>query len=158
LTQGNIDPGLTASSGLWGSGPGSVWAGGAAGNLLHFDGGIWSSAATLPITVEQLWGTSDTDFWAVGQSNILHFASGTEWMQQTLPAAGGVVALYGSWPTNVWAVGAADTLLHYDGLSWTASDAGATPTQAPSYGALWAASPNDAWIAGTNSLSHWDGG
>jgi hypothetical protein len=153
----NIDPGIITSAGMWGSSPGSIWAGARDGNLIHFDGGTWSIAATVPGDIAQLWGTSDSDFWAIAGGAILHFSSGTQWTTQTLPPVTNVLALHGSSSTNVWAVGAQNTLLHYDGGSWSASPAGTTSQPVPSFSAIWAAGPDDAWVAGTHSITHWDG-
>ncbi len=153
----NIDPGIITSAGMWGSSASSIWAGARGGELLHYDGGTWSIASTVPAEIAQIWGTSDSDFWAIAGGDILHFSSATQWVTQTLPPVTNILALHGSSPNNIWAVGAENTLIHYDGGSWSASPAGANQQPVASFVAIWAAGPDDAWVVGTHDITHWDG-
>jgi hypothetical protein len=154
-----IDSSLHTTAGMWGSAPNSYFAGAINNQLLHFDGGSWSVATTLPAAVQMIWGTSESDFWTVAGGQVFHFASPTDWTKQTLPMIGGfgIRALHGSSPTNVWGVGWPNTLVHYDGLSWSASPQATTQSPQPAFGAIWASGPNDLWALGDKTISHWDG-
>jgi trimeric autotransporter adhesin len=61
-------------AGVWGSGANDVWAVGAGGTLLHWDGAAWSatrSGATRDLNA--IWGSGPHDVWIVGAGGtILH--------------------------------------------------------------------------------------
>lgn len=51
---------------IWGSGS-SVFAVGAGGTILHYDGTSWSAQTfSVPISLNGVWGTSSSNVFAVG--------------------------------------------------------------------------------------------
>lgn len=80
---------------IWASSPDDIWLGGYASVLWHWQGGSWQEVpAPLPDTVdvEQLWGTSANDLWAVTQlyagdsyPHVLTHYDGTAWSRVDLP-------------------------------------------------------------------------
>jgi len=137
---------LRTISGLWGSGPGDVWAAGAApaptgaqtlAVLLHYDGASWSTAFTLPGfgNFFGVWGAAAGDVWAVGNGGatadpsqwtglLVHF-DGTAWTSVPTPGLSipGLRSICGRGPDDVWATGTAPIVnsgtYHWDGQSWS---------------------------------------
>lgn len=99
-----------SSSDVWVAGGVIVGATAREGILLHFDGRAWT--LTPAPALEDLWGASTTDVWAVGTLGVQHF-DGTTWSaSERVPS--GVSALFGIWgrgPGEAWAVGSMGTIL-----------------------------------------------
>jgi len=101
------------SDGLWGSGPGDVWAVSEIGELAHWDGAAWTD--TLPVDNDRfhedhskVWGSARNDVWAVGSFGALSHWNGSGWSQTQygkFPYFPYLYAVHGSAPDNVWAVG-----------------------------------------------------
>jgi hypothetical protein len=60
-----------AAVGLWGSGPGDVWAVGSTGQLAHFDGGTWGALPAPTTGFSGVFGADATDVWAVGPAGAI---------------------------------------------------------------------------------------
>ncbi|HET6577559.1 MAG TPA: hypothetical protein VFG66_04515 [Gemmatimonadales bacterium] len=82
------------------------------GVVWHYDGTAWTpmslpSAAVL----NEVWGTSPTDVFAVGEDGaVLHY-DGSAWTV-TSPTRSALLAVWGSSPGDVFAAGAGGTILH----------------------------------------------
>ena len=107
-----------------------VYAFGAGGTVVHYDGKQWSLIPITGVTatlravdfaVDTTTGAI-TDYFLVGDGGtILHSSDGASWSPQS---SGTTVDLFGvtvSVPSNGYAVGALGTILHYNGTSWTKS-------------------------------------
>jgi hypothetical protein len=70
--------------GIWGTSPTSIFAVGAGGKILRYNGTSWTtmSSPTSRLLV-RLSGTSASDVWAVGDSVVVHF-DGTQWADVSL--------------------------------------------------------------------------
>jgi hypothetical protein len=89
--------------------------------LLHYDGAVWSrisSAGVFPDGVYQIWGSSRSNAWMVGENyshttgRISHY-DGTTWSDVPIQMQGGFLYdVSGTSATDVWAVGDAGTILH----------------------------------------------
>lgn len=119
---------------VW-SAPGSdlVWVSGAGGRVLTYtrSTGSWSEEVITNTAYKLfgIWGTSDTDIWAVGgdvlgnlDGVILHY-DGVAWTTSTLvppPSAGHKQAfkVWGAAADDVWVVGTVALLMHWDGAAW----------------------------------------
>ena len=90
---------------LWASSPTSVYAA-AAGGLAQFDGTAWRTAATgSTAALRDVFGTSASDVWAVGDSGtVLHF-DGQAWRAAVVDTTARLTGVWASRPTNVWVVG-----------------------------------------------------
>jgi hypothetical protein len=139
---------------VWASGPTDVWAAGAGGAMLHYDGTTWAvvNAATAN-SLQALWGSSPSDVWAVAgglggpnTANLVHW-DGQAW---SAVDSGTPVNLYGVWGSgakDVYAVGAsgvAGTIQHFDGTSW--STLWSSDTTAPAR--VGGSSATDVWVVG----------
>jgi hypothetical protein len=65
-----------------------------------------------------IWGTSSSDIYAVGQSGtILHY-DGTVWSAMTSGTTDELYGVWGSTSSDIYAVGRFGTILHYDGIRY----------------------------------------
>ena len=79
--------------GVWGATPDDVWAVGANGKVIRWNGTEWLEfqEAAFGITLRSIWGRSADDIWAVGlQGHVIHW-DGTAWNEW---ATGSVATLY----------------------------------------------------------------
>lgn len=149
---------------IWGSGPSDVWAVGAAGTILHWDGSAWSmssSGGTSALT--GVWGSSSTDVWVVGPNDVLH-RSGSSWAPVKVP--GGLYwDVGGTASDDVWLVGESVSS-HWDGHAWTqVSVIASCFNDGAALAHVWATGPDDVWATGVSNgianqctvIVHWDG-
>lgn len=148
-------PAVDRLYGLWGSDRDDVWAVGNSGTLLHGDGLLWTTTASVTsLALRGVWGSSRDDVWAVGESGTLLHYDGTSWKLQPRPTANWLLAVWGSSRRDVWAVGDLGTLLHFDGGAWSTVPSGTTR----SLRSVWGSGPADAWAVGdAGTVLHWDG-
>lgn len=74
------------------------------------------------VTLRDVWGSSASDVFAVGDNGtILHF-NGLRWATMSSPTTETLRGVSGTATDNVYAAGDNGTALHYDGSSWTALD------------------------------------
>jgi hypothetical protein len=116
-------------NGIWGFAQNDVWAVGAKGTILHFDGSAWTqidSGTTLDLF--DIWGATPDDIWAVGgtyeeQAVFLHW-DGVAW-NDTTPGgeARAYISISGSSADDVYSLSDTTnglmTLLHWNGSSWS---------------------------------------
>lgn len=86
---------------VWGTSATDVYVGGSSSTILHYDGSSWNPMTAW--AVQDFWGTSASDIFAVGGNRILHY-DGSTWSQMIED----VSTLYGVWGSSaseVYAVG-----------------------------------------------------
>ena len=87
---------------VWGTSATDVFVGGSSSTILHYDGGTWN-----PMTagaVQDFWGTSSSDIFAVGGNRILHY-DGSTWSQMIEDVSSSLYGVWGSSASEVYAVG-----------------------------------------------------
>ncbi len=132
-----------------------VYAVGASGAILHFDGSTWTAQTSgTSVTLIGVWGSNPSDVYAVGAlGTILHF-DGSTWTAQTSGTSVTLTSVWGSSPSDVYAVGATGTILHFDGSTWTAQTSGTSVTLT----SVWGSSPSDVYAVGASgTILHFDG-
>lgn len=69
--------------------------------------------------LNDLWGFSSADIWAVGsQGTVLHY-DGTSWKAMDVPIQTNLVSVWGPSPGDIWAVGSGtDNAIHYTRGKW----------------------------------------
>jgi hypothetical protein len=157
-TDASWSPQVTGGlQGIWGSNANDVWAVGARGTIVHWDGTAWSTVRApdpSAFDLQGVWGSAPNDIWAVGLRGILHW-DGAGWSP---PAGVPAMTLFGVWGSgakDVWAVGARGVVLRWDGAAWSTIVAGSD--SASSLGGVWGSGPKDVWAVGAGAIGHWDG-
>jgi hypothetical protein len=156
--------------GVWASGPNDVWAVGwrntaqqqdVNGFAFHWDGCAWSQAPiSTTAGLNDVWGASSSDVWIAGaQGTALHW-NGSTWTAAPTGTSGSFNHLSGTGSNDIWSIGNAG-LYHWDGTTWTADPRVPVNADDGFLGDIWAAAPNDVWIAqGFNvrgAVAHYDG-
>ncbi len=126
------DGGITGGvdlKGIWASLASNVFAVGSSGRILRYNGSTWT-VQTTPRTeiLRGVWGSSDTDVWAVGDRygsstyyyTLLHTTNGgTNWNNYSMTGGQNLNGIWGADASHIWAVGARGTILYYNGTSWS---------------------------------------
>jgi hypothetical protein len=102
-------------SALFGFGPSDVWAAGANGTVLHFDGKAWAKVPSgTSRSLKSIWGATPNDVWFVGESG-----AALRWNGSSLqPVAGAASVNFGSvrgTAANAVFLCASTGLFFYDG-------------------------------------------
>jgi hypothetical protein len=103
---------------LWTDEEGVLFASGAMGLLLRYQGGVWERfdhGSVEPLT--GLWGASADHVYAVGGSTVLFF-DGVEWTRST-SQVGQLRAVWGSAPNDIFVAGGSGSVGHFDGRQWS---------------------------------------
>lgn len=137
--------GLTDSTlfGVWLNTPTNIYAVGAGGSVLNYNGSTWSTVAAgfAPgQTLYSVFGTGPSDVWTVGAAFSAHF-NGASWTPVSVPAG----TYYGVWeasPTNAYAVGT--SILQNPGTGWATE----TNPTANTLRSVWGADSADVWAVG----------
>ena len=150
-----VSPAPTESNlyGVWGSGPDDVFAVGAGGVIVHYDGIDWSAMNSgAACDLNGVWGDSGSDVFAVGDAGtILHY-DGAAWSAMDSGATTRLCDVWCASGMDVFAVGSGQ-IFHFDGSAWShmhTDSAGYSPAMFPSvntYG-VWGASASDVFAVG----------
>jgi hypothetical protein len=91
---------------VWGFGKSDVWAAGAAGTLLHYDGKLWEGVESgTTASLFGLWGAGESDVWACGsEGTLLHF-DGQRWASVASGTKEDLRGIFGQSAHSIWAVG-----------------------------------------------------
>lgn len=108
--------------GLWGSAYNDIWAVGAEGTILHFDGSRWMPSPVDPNDrasgrLLRVWGSGANDVWAVGDRSAIEHWDGSRWTLAVvpLPDPPDLFSVSGSGRDDVWAVGNQGLVAHFRG-------------------------------------------
>ena len=130
---------------VWAIARDDVWAAGALGTVLHYDGKSWQIVDDVPTghtTVNAIWASGPNDVWLAGEPNLLLRFDGKAW---THPFPGSFLdeplAIRGTGPDDVW-VTMDDQTLHWNGTEF---GGGLQEATNPFNGAsVWARAPGEA--------------
>jgi len=109
--------------GVWGTSASDVFAVGANGTILHYDGNDWSSMASgTTNNLNGVWGSSANYVFAVGANGtILHY-NGTAWTSMTSGTTSNLNGVWGRPGYGVFTVGDnQNTILRYIGSIWAST-------------------------------------
>lgn len=113
--------------GVWGSSAYDIFAVGAGGTILHYDGARWAAMPSGTTSdLYSVWGSAPGDVYAVGAlGTILHY-DGAAWAPMSSGVTNWLRGIWGSSARDVFTVDASGTILHYDGSAWSSmsTDAG----------------------------------
>lgn len=136
------------------SGAGQTVAVGDGGQILVFNGGVWSRAESG--TTADLAGVTwaGATAFAVGGGGEILRGDGTHWSRETSPTVADLLAVWGDSDTDVWAVGAGGVILRRGAGGWSMSPSPSAQTLRAVFGF----SPSEAFAVGdAGTLLHWNG-
>jgi photosystem II stability/assembly factor-like uncharacterized protein len=146
-------------NGIWGSASNNVFAVGASGRIMRWNGSAWGTMTSgTTNTLYGVWGSASNNVFAVGASGTIRRWNGSAWNSMT---SGTTQTLYGVWGTSasdVFALGANGTIRHYNGTSWSAMTSN---SERNLFGA-WGSSGSDVYAVGdstgaASTILHYDG-
>ena len=150
---------------IWGSSSSDVFAVGAEGTILHYNGKAWSNMTlNAACSLWSVWGSSSSDVFAVGNvynsplSVILHY-NGNTWSTITTGTTSQLNSVWGSSSSDIFAVGTEGTILHYNGKAWSTMTSGIKKE----LNGVWGSSASDVFAVGNASngtggtILHYDG-
>ncbi len=109
-----------------------------------------------------VWGSSDTDVWAVGDSGTAVHFDGHAWSLIPTGVTEVLTSVHGTGPDDVWVAGADGDVLHWTGAAWTIDNT----LDGTTLLGVWATGPNDVWVSGVDEsdgvgsgslFGHWTG-
>jgi len=157
---------------LWGSGPDDVYAGGASGRLVHWNGTAWAVRTLMGGNcIYALWGSGPNDVYAGGYGayadryggHLVHW-NGAKWEDVVLPVnpdGWGKVDfwddIWGSGPDDVYVGGDVGHLVHWNGTNWAYVNLVGIMGSNTIHG-IWGSGPSDVYAGGDDGyLVHWNG-
>jgi hypothetical protein len=147
---------------VWGSSASDVFAVGADGFILHYDGSDWDEIGSSAMEAHYflgVWGSSATDVYVVGGftgNEIFHY-DGTNWVNTFSESNLELPFLQAVWGTpgnEIFAVGNGGVIRHKDGLDWDTMNSATTNTLRD----VWGSSAANVFAVGANgTMLHYDG-
>jgi hypothetical protein len=157
-------------NGVWGSSGSDVFAVGADGTIVHYDGATWTPMSSgTSAELFSVWGSNSDNIFAVGYDDfsplsfddtIVHY-DGATWTPIPIRWGAKLHGVWGSSSSDVYAVSSGGIILHYDGTTWTPIPSGTSV----SLGAVWGSSSSDIFAVGYDlsaeggpgTVLHYDG-
>ncbi len=103
----NVGPDIM---GMWGIAADAIWSVGSY-QLWRFDGQDWSTIKNdLPPQRLDVWASSDSDIWVVGENGLVHQYDGSTWTERMVPSGERLNAVWGTGDGVVWVVGRNGTI------------------------------------------------
>ena len=136
--------------GVFGTSRDNVYAVGAGGRILHYDGNAWLAMTSgTAVTLTSVWAQGTTAV-AVGDMTIVKLSNGA-WtpMPAQMPARFKLQDVWGASENDLFAVGYVTfeyegTILHFDGTSWQVVD----DEMRPRMFGIWGFAPDDVFAVG----------
>jgi hypothetical protein len=140
---------------MWGTSATDVFAVGSDGNILRYDGSIWSDINSgTTEDLNDIWGSSASNIFAVGTYGTILRYNGSIWTAMNSGTTSDLTGIWGSGPTNVFAVGNSGTILHFDGSAWAALSI----VNNEDLNDVWGSSATDVFVVGDNgTVLHYNG-
>jgi hypothetical protein len=153
---------------VWSVARQDVWAVGAAGTILHFDGHWTAAASPTTATLRAVWATAGGEAWAVGDAGTILRGDASGWHVVTSPTDRTLRGVWGVAGGEAWAVGDGGLILRWDGASWQVAldGAGGHSRYDARLLGVWGRAADDVWAVGSGHepdddyaalLLHWDG-
>ena len=76
--------------------------------------------------ISDIWGSSATDVFAVGNNGLILHYNGINWAPMNSGTTHALIGIWGRSATDVFAVGNNGLILHYNGINWAPMNSGPT--------------------------------
>jgi len=145
---------------VWGPTPDNLFATGAGGTILRYDGKWRKTQAPTTENLTGIWGTSASHIIAVGARGTILKWNGSAWSDESTLESLFFQDVWGSSPNDVFAVGTEPgvtgrVVVHYNGASWTRMT---VPAGFEPLTSVWGSGPTNVYCTGLGkSLFHYDG-
>lgn len=149
--------------GVWGSSGHDVFVvGGYEGGdenaydiIVHYDGATWTIMHQgAPASLRHVWGTSDSNIFAVGDHGKILQYDGQQWSAMPSGTSENLKQVWGSSAQDIFIVGTHGSILHYDGHYWQPMNSGT----AVELEGIWGSSNNNVFAVGEhNTILQYDG-
>jgi photosystem II stability/assembly factor-like uncharacterized protein len=107
---------------IWGRNPHDVYAAGAGGKLIHYDGTSWEKMdAGTEKHIGAVRGLTDGNLYIAGQDGMIMEYDGATWRELYSRVGWDFFALLVRGPSRIFAVGDSGCVAHYNGVSWKGS-------------------------------------
>ena len=126
---------------------GALWAGGQRGVVIRGSAGSFTTNNIAP-DLNDVWSTSDSNAWAVGEFGFIYRYNGGTWTRQTSPTSATLYTVWAAGANDAFAAGEAGTMLHWNGSTWTSMT---LPSSATVY-SLWGSSGTNVYAATAEGL------
>jgi hypothetical protein len=84
---------------------GDLWIGASNGELLRYDGAVFTRVATGAAAIDDVFVAGPTDVLAVGPAGVIRHFDGAAWTVHDIPADHALHGVWGTSPDDVWIVG-----------------------------------------------------
>lgn len=124
--------------------------------VLHYNGSAFTAMDVTGPTgldgITDVWASSPTDVWAIGDDAIIAHYDGASW-SRTIAGSAFKSSIWGSGPTDVYTLSTFD-LMHFDGTTWSEVSLNGGGGD----GQVWGTSASDVWVmTDSYELNHFDG-
>ncbi|MBW2734045.1 MAG: hypothetical protein JRH20_16785, partial [Deltaproteobacteria bacterium] len=145
---------------FWGSADNDIWAVGAHGVVLHYDGTLWSAEQVPRWDVDMdhptllgIWGADASNVWAVGTQGAVYRWQGGRWQKASSPTQETLRGIWGASVTEIHVVGDGPTWSRLDGTEWTSLPGSAKALTLPLH-AIWGDAPTNVWAVGDTNVAY----
>jgi len=115
---------------------------------------VWQNPLPQGNDLQDIWGSSWSDVFAVGNNGTILHGDGWEWSSMDSGVSERLLGVWGTAGNDVFTVGAKGTILHYDGTSWSAMDSGTLEWLED----VWGTADNDVYAVGFGgTILHFNG-
>lgn len=148
------DPGAALFD-IWGADSQNVWAVGADGLILRWNGQSWAMAnRRRTVNFFGVWGFDANQVWVVGNRGTIWRWDGSQWEPETTGTQNDIFGVWGTDASNMWAVGEDGLVLRRNGTAWVLQNSGTNWTLSR----IWGSDPQNIWAVGVyGTVLKWDG-
>jgi hypothetical protein len=141
---------------IWGSGSSDVWAVGASGTIVHYDGKTWSvSPSGTTKRLSSVAGSAPNDVWAVGEAGTILRFDGKSWSPADIASERTYLNVASAGPRHAYVAGLDDDegILRHNRVEDEKTWENMRVPSASSIWRIWAGIPNQVWLVGNDADS-----
>jgi hypothetical protein len=137
---------------VWGSSSSDVFAVGAKGTILHFDGSKWSTMSSgTSVALSAVFGTGASEVYAAGASGTVLKYDGSAWKSVGPSTSTDFYGVYAD-AGEILVVGTSGVIYHYSGSAWGYSTSGTGTLTA-----VWGRSKNEVYAVASGGIYKYGG-